>query len=489
MKILLGRFRLLMVAVFILATNEIAEAQYFTLTGKVTGALSGAPVAGKYVIFSVNTLKTDSCVTNAQGVYTKEFDIFSGIKVEVHLISECVDYQSTESITFISSNRIDTANFKLCNHAELPDFEYEIRTQDRTLLLTNLTDTTKYTGLKWNIDGDQALQYHSQTSYNSDTVDVLCLYAERNERKYIRCKEIEISGKNTISGNILAGNQPLESGTAYLIGADKAINVIRDTFTVTDGAFKISGIENGNYGLYIVPDYDFQFLHYPHYLPTYFGDTYRWDEMLRLQITKNQDDIDVSLLSYVSPYYGTCTIQGTFFPTDTLVMNVENINVLLLDDSKTPIDFRIVNEAPGFYRFPHLPFGTYYIHAEGLNKNVEDYKVVLSKENENTDIDFDYNNDQIIVRQKGSVATLDSEIELYIYQKIITINTKQAIEKGYIVELFDLSGRLISQQAIGLNTQTIKIDARSCATGIYLLSFIQTETLLRENVKLYLTDK
>ncbi len=490
MRALLNNQNFVFTTLLLFFATQVSFAQTYQLSGKLTDARNMQAVPNTKVKFVVSNTDTITTFTNSAGVYSYTFKVAQNSEIQISTGYICGDVSESQTVVKHSSTGSQTLDIQVCGAESNFNLEYEadVQTTDRMASFVNLSDNAFQTFM-WDFgDGSYSFLRDPIHEYLSDTTTSVCLSATLNSKTYTQCNPITIHGNNTLNGKIYSGGVELENGIAFLVGSDKKDIQIKDMSIVSNGDFNLNNIKEGYYGIYAVPNFTFDFLHFPHYIPTYYGNTYRWEEMQHVNIRKNVKNFELNLLSYPFPYYGNCKIQGTFFPTDTTTIENENIYVILLNAKKEPIDFRTVENAPGFYNFPNLPFGTYYIHAEGLNRSTEDHKVVMNEENVISEIDFDYDNTNFKVRYKGSTSTLSDNLELYIYKKNIFVNSKFSNEKDYIIELYDLSGRLISQNTLSSNENTVKIDATHCVTGIYMLSFIHTSTQTRESKKVYLHD-
>ncbi len=271
-----------------------------------------------------------------------------------------------------------------------------------------------------------------------------------------------------ISGTVYAGENPLDEGDIYMLKVNNGNKShfsasVRNHFT--GGNFHFGNVEPGEYVFYVIPELNYDFLYYPKYLPTYFGETYLWTSATGRIMGKGSLNINLNLLSYMDPFYGNYEISGKLNFIDMSFAQDIPVPVLLLNQDSIPMDFRIVDKNTGTFRFEHLPEGTYYIHPEIAGVFSEDYKIVIN-ENENIpDINFIVDGENVKIQQPEDennsnppVVTDDNLIKI-----LLDDNTAMPV----ICELIDLTGKSVIKKMFSVNE--IYLSTTGLATNIYIL--------------------
>ena len=309
--------------------------------------------------------------------------------------------------------------------------------------------------------------------------DLLLTTPVKNENK-------RNSGKhdlNTFNGNIYIGDNLLPEGSIFLLENNKG-NIVKKRFSgIRDGYFEFKELEAGSYILYVIPIFEYDFFYFPKYLPTYFGDTYKWENSVLKNLEFDQFNFSYYLLSYSDPFYGHENISGRIiYDFDFGGSRDIPVPVILLNQSKEPMDFRIVNSSTGNFAFNHLPTGTYYLHPEIPGIKTEDFKVIIEHDNNaNYNIHFHINNESIAVEGNN-----DIEHGAVMNGKYINVFLNENINFPVICELINMSGKSVNKNIYWSNE--VCINTSSISAGIYILRVRTYDNTMIKTEKLYINN-
>lgn len=298
------------------------------------------------------------------------------------------------------------------------------------------------------------------------------------EKKYKRTK-----GLNTFSGKVYMGDNLLPKGSIFLIENIKGNFVTNSFYEIKNGVFEFNELKSGSYILYVIPNCDYDFLYYPKYLPTYSGNSYKWENSVEKDILSSLFDFSIYLKSYSDPFYGHEKIFGS------IVYHVSYrgerdipVPVILLNQSREPMDFRIANSSTGEFGFNYLPAGTYYLHIEIPGIKSEDYKVIIKeKNNTNYNINFYINNGFITAESYN-----DNELEVVLNGKYLKLILDENINFPVVCELINMSGSSVSKNIYMSNE--VYINTSSISAGIYILRVRTYDNIPVKTKKVYIDN-
>ncbi|MCF6183599.1 MAG: hypothetical protein L3J56_03040, partial [Bacteroidales bacterium] len=232
---------------------------------------------------------------------------------------------------------------------------------------------------------------------------------------------------------------------------------------ILNGKFQIKNINSGNYIVYVIPELNYDFLYFPKYIPTYYGETYYWKNALNKAVNIDNLNIKFSLLSYRSPFYGTKKVSGYLkFSKGTYAIENLPVPVILLNNSGEPMDFRIADEKTGKFVFENLPDGIYYIHPEIPGMKTSDFKIEIKQETCSYEhADFFVKNKQIKVDKQTQ------DIIPVISNNCLKVFLKEDCKYPIVCELIDLSGRSVTKKIY--YSDEILLNTSGLAANIYIL--------------------
>ena len=158
---------------------------------------------------------------------------------------------------------------------------------------------------------------------------------------------------------------------------------------------------------------------------------------------------------------------------------VENISIILFDESQIPIQY-FSTDANGDFEFPSLEFGTYHVYIDLPGHENAFFTVVLDKDNPTVnDLNFNIDKGRIFTNDStSSTADFEAISEFKIFPNPSAGNVQILINSSLSgnadLSISDVSGRLIQHQFVNLSngTQTIRLDLTDADGGVYFVRLI-----------------
>ncbi len=269
----------------------------------------------------------------------------------------------------------------------------------------------------------------------------------------------------SVSGTVKIGENKLPAGDVYLLSCAKGDYFFEKKEVVENGNFTISNIKKGNYLIYVIPKLNYDFLYFPKYIPSYFGGIYSWEETSAKNIEQDIQTLSLELMSYQEPFYGEQEISGTLF-FNNINRGIDNlpIPVILLNENRQPMDFRIVDKNKGTFSFKYLPEGTYYVHPEIPGFKTRNYKISVGAGTPEADL----RNINFFVDEKNVRAQeREKELPCCLSDGYLKILLDEDTEFPVLCELLDLSGRTVKKNIY--YSDEILINTSDMATNLYIL--------------------
>ncbi len=268
----------------------------------------------------------------------------------------------------------------------------------------------------------------------------------------------------TVSGTVYAGINPLPEGQVYLLNKNKTSFITSSSQEINEGEFQFKDINFGEYILYVIPEFNYDFLYFPKYIPTYSGKTYTWQKAINSDVSMNNFTVDLHLLSFQKPFYGEKTISGKIKFRGTY-NGVENlpVPVILLNSSHIPMDFRIADKKSGKFTFEHIPEGTYYIHPEIPGLKTSDYRIhIIGNHSDKYDnVNFSVDNENVKIEKQSD------EIVPVVSGEFLRVFLKDNLNYPVVCELIDLSGKIITKKVF--YNDEILMNTSGMAANLYIL--------------------
>lgn len=290
---------------------------------------------------------------------------------------------------------------------------------------------------------------------------------------------ISISGtvSNQTKGPVLDGYVLLYEPNA---GGYQAIKKAK----ISNGSYRIEGIEKGNYLCYAIPkpgeDWG---------IPSYFPAVAEWQQASTINLETSLSSTDISLPSIIPVTPGVGQIGGVihvgtdsnynpdilgddwFSGNKTDEVPARNVPVLLFNYNMQAIDFTLTDQN-GMFSFSQLDLGTYFIRGENAGSTTSWNEVILTEGQPVSDnFSFTMNAGAIVHTPSFTNTTL---IECFPnpFSDVITL---QGLESSASIRLFDVLGKEIHAQWIEANTS---LQIPSLPTGIYYLWIEQNEHVI-----------
>lgn len=316
------------------------------------------------------------------------------------------------------------------------------------------------------------------------------------------CMTITIPGgpcEGYISGAVYAGspNFPLDEGMVYLISFDPITNLltaIDSTELDTMNYYFFGPVPCGDYLVKAAASSNSAY--YTDHIPTYFGNSPFWDfaETVSISQANIQVTADVTLIAGANPggpgFIGGDVTEGANKMGD-IGDPVAGATVMLFDNSSNVITYAYT-DANGQFGFDNLPWGTYQVYVEILNKTTTPVVVTIGPDQPSF--------------EGVHVLVFDTEITTSIDEPEIVLTTtglypnptngNVSIELGseaainLQISIRDLTGRVVMNEPVTLTVGGNKIilDVTRLSEGYYSVEFINTEAGVKLNEKLIVVD-
>jgi hypothetical protein len=447
----------------------------FTIHGLVREKISGKAVENQKIFFHISeSAVLTSIQTDKTGFYIQKFS-FKEISlniIEVYTISECSSKPDTifqKTISFEGKTEID---FDICQAIPCrADFQYTISNRDfqcKNISVGNYKETV------WDF-GDNGLSTEDSPNHNFE-IDgnyKVCLSIENSENcKSKLCSDINVKGYQTVSGTVYLKDNPAETGQVYLMKSNaKKFFTLCGISEIRNGKYDFEKVESGNYYIYAIPNFKYNFHFFPKYLPTYITGNLDWSESNGFNIQKENKSSDIRLMSYDFPFYGTCSIAGNLsFFGNIRGETPESTPIILFNETGIPMDFTMSDSITGDFSFYDLPTGKYRLHPEKVNYQTVDYEVELTNSLQ-TKTDLKFTVEDSIIQKKE-----DPPAEIYTYPNpisdVLNVNLNELnAPKGISInaEVFDISGQKIISRTLLNNSENLSINTKNLIPGIYFL--------------------
>jgi len=287
---------------------------------------------------------------------------------------------------------------------------------------------------------------------------------------------------NTYSGFIYMGENLLPQGTIYLIDNSKNSYLTEDEVIVLNGEFIFDDLREGNYTLYVIPEPDYDFFYFPKYIPTYSGNSFKWENSQNNSYNGGASEKDIYLISYTVPFYGNSKISGKI-KYDLGYRGTKDIPIpiILLNENKEPMDFRIADEFDGSFLFEYLPDGKYFLHPEIPGINTEEFEITIKSNIKNKGVRFLIDNNSIKPENLD-----DNTLNPIVSENNLRVILDQEFDLPLICELTDMSGKSIVKKLY--SSEEIYINTSGFNVGIYLLRVRTFDNSLLKTAKVYINN-
>ena len=276
---------------------------------------------------------------------------------------------------------------------------------------------------------------------------------------------------NQVYGQVFEGTFPSTEGMAMIFSIEQDTNYFP--------FMAISPVaEAGVYMFPFVPNGEFTILATPAsnngFLPTYYGNTLYWEEAIAVipGTTQNPYDIDLIAAS-ANANTGTGSISGFINQNSVRSGYIDKINVLLADQSHSPITFQPV-ASDGSFIFTGLGNGTYYIYPELSGMNSDFMQVDLTEGQNQFVVNMTMDGNSFLgTPENNSSLSIGT-----IYPNPVTdeVNFELNSVSGGIVRLmvYDLTSRAVAEHTYDLRagSTSIRFSIASLPAGFYMVQVV-----------------
>jgi len=299
-----------------------------------------------------------------------------------------------------------------------------------------------------------------------------------------------------LSGIVSMGPNFLENGISVLAyyGDNNIISI--DFAIISDGVYSFTGLYRGKYLVYAVPDLNFTFNYFPHYYPSYYGNSIFWENAEVINLDTSRNDIDISLFATSEINFGQGKISGSisFLYFDDYEQDIYgvpwfegtsgstlhrgaamNIPVLLLDNELKPVAYTL-SDVSGQFKFSNLSFGTYTVYPEKPGYSTHSCQVDIDENSpEAAFINFTIIPGIITGIDESNHPALEC-INIYPNPCTNELFLKLPVrEKEKIVlSIIDQTGKILEVKSLNLTPgiHLIPFDLQTIPAGLYILSVI-----------------
>ena len=276
-------------------------------------------------------------------------------------------------------------------------------------------------------------------------------------------------------GQVFTGNFPVSQGMVFLFSLDTTgiyIPFVDISLLDSAGVYVFPMVPQGNYLIYAIP---FEI----GYIPTYYGNTLNWQNATIVQLGTPNNPYNINLIQSSGVNGGNGTIGGQITQGDFSGSMVDKVTMLLKDSNGNTILYSQV-DASGYFDFPQLAYGTYYLYAELAGCETEAIQVIISETNPSAQVMLTLSGNSILGRNDKQIS-LDAGV---IYPNPvktdaqITVKLNAASELN--IELYSMTGQLIytKKEPVGIGETTVVIPSNQLPDGIYMLKMYTSEGLM-----------
>lgn len=217
--------------------------------------------------------------------------------------------------------------------------------------------------------------------------------------------------------------------------------------------------------------------------PTYFNAALDWQSAEHIDYTNSEITIQLEKLQ---PLPGDGFIEGQI-SNQVAGEDLEGALIFLTDAEGNAVAYTYADEF-GYFYFDDLPEGSYLVFSEFIN--IESDLVLIKIKPENLTqhyIDFIFTGQRI----EGSTSTgLNEEarpwsIDLYPnpFDDILTIESPAENGQVDLLQIFDLSGKIIYSHKVTDASQLWKLDTSDWYSGVYLLRILGDRSIRKKILK------
>lgn len=335
------------------------------------------------------------------------------------------------------------------------------------------TQSPYYTNYTWDFgDGTTASgqnQLHTYCCLGTYSVTLTTTDSTGCYSVFVASVFPDSTGSMTLSGQVFAGNNPLNQGLVTLFGTNPAgyYYPAQTTSVNQMGFYSFSDVGTGTYIILAFPQPD-SLGFVAQYLPTYYGDVIYWEEATPVTLGVPLNPYNINMVSYDSISGGPGSVSGQLLSSGKSMLT-GNQELLLLDSYGMPVRITYTDSS-GNFGFASLPFGQYKVYPIITGKTLIAAPFVLSATNPAAIVIMTIEGNTIT----GINKNLESALIKGIYpnpaidQISIDINTNGKVE----IKIIDVSGRLVISETRNayVDESLITIPVNDLKPGLYFVS-------------------
>lgn len=494
--------------VFLLVISSSALSQFngeentIFITGQVTNTVNGAPVSSQKIF-----VESDSMTNNGFYFYSTIYTDVNGFfydtvettnndgSLQIYLYDfEENLHEATKYYRFNWSDKYNViANFFIhdpnANSTYQANFEAREDTSETHPLRVHFHDESVGFVIKswlWDFgDGtysdiqDPVHDFPEPGMYMvSLTISKVPLANETNKVSTITKQVfVGMSDYYNLGGHVFTEYWPIDNGLAYLYMIDSAENPLPLDTAIIDtlGYYYFYQVIEGDYMVKTRLTKESE--RYGEFIPTYYGNSYNWQEASEINLENNNFACHVDLLQSEGTQIGSGQIKGQIlYDTNTVTTTfspADNIEIILLNGTNICLTCNL-SDLEGYFVFGDLEFGTYQVFPDVTGIKAEPMFLTIS---EDTPGEAPFN---VVIQREQITFGIDDTPNLVAESISFWPNPVRdratfdfKLEKSSPVTIFMVgqSGNVVMKEILMLprGDQSIEIDMQGLSAGIYNL--------------------
>lgn len=388
-------------------------------------------------------------------------------------LTGCAD-TTCQVVTFsVDTNEVCNANFTSAISQSNP----------MRALLSNQSNPGQNTGATyfWDFgDNSMATSFNAEHTYASNGVYLVCLTVTSANCTDTYCSEVVIAGEVptnfSIGGQVFAGNQLADLGSARLYSLDQTSNAVEliQTTSIDSGFYAFHNVAAGLYiikaGLSETSEY------FGQYVPTYFGSQFYWVNAEPVNVSENGFSYNISLI-YAGNPGGNGMVNGDIddgpyrlagSSSSSASTLVSGADVFVTDLVGNPQRFTISN-LDGTFQVTDLAYGTYRLFSDVTGMICVPVEFTLAEETPNVTINLVMG--EMVLSTSVSTEGLSGNVYPNPASDIARIDLNLSVTQTIAMSLIAADGKVVwnSSQVVNAGKQSVLIPVSTIAKGFYFL--------------------
>ncbi len=498
----------LMLLVWLLPLNGSAqinsEDHYILITGQLNNNVNGAPVTDHLIYIEADSSLNNGfsytaiMQTDINGFY---YDTIITHENNGELNIYLYDFndnlkEAQENYRFLWSNKFNIiANFEIFDPNATSSFQANFVAEPDTFyndpMRINFHDLSIGYVIKswlWEYgDGTTSELQDSWHVYSDPGIYkvTLSVTSKKPENEYWDTsritKQVEVGLEKyfDMGGQVFAGHWPIDYGLAYLYAIDSINQLVPIDTTSFDqyGYYFFNRLPQGQYVTKARLQYVSEL--YGQFMPTYFGNTYIWNDASIINLTDTSFQNDIHLIPSIGQTSGKGQIIGQITYDTASVFSgflpAGDVEILLLNDGNVCLTCGL-SDIQGNFLFGNLAFGTYQIYPDVTGVPTSPMFVTISEAKPvASDVSLVISKEEITFSVPENPSEFVEGLK-FIYpnpvkeQAGIQVRMKKASQLEMLVS--DVTGRIVKKQSfyLGSGDQIISLDAAGFSQGTYCVN-------------------